>query len=236
MEERIRRYLDQLFKNAPNSTKALELKEELTVNMLEHCRDLQETGMSDEDAFQNAVRSLGNVSELFADLKDDGEESRWREELCREDRKRYARLQAAATGMYIFAAAVFLAITGLEGMFGGYSLSGTVGIVVLLILVGIAVMIQVYAVKAYSPRERNMSGKADSVVEEFREWQYEKGRDKEIRNAANTILWMAVLVVYFLISFFTLRWDVSWIVFLVGVCLQAILNLVFSMHSVKDSD
>lgn len=70
MNEKIRNHIEMLFFNAPRTRRAFELKEELLSNSEERYQDLIANGVSPEDAFQNVVNSIGNVSELFLGLED----------------------------------------------------------------------------------------------------------------------------------------------------------------------
>ena len=62
MKEKIQKHIDALFTNAPKTRKAMELKEELTQNTIEKYEDLISEGYREEDAFQNVIGSIGDVS------------------------------------------------------------------------------------------------------------------------------------------------------------------------------
>ena len=68
MEHRIRQHIEGLFANAPKTSKATELKEEMILNIIERYHDLVNDGMSEEDAFRSAITGIGDVSELIAGL------------------------------------------------------------------------------------------------------------------------------------------------------------------------
>ena len=68
MEERIKAYLDSLFSNVPDSTKAREIKQEMLQNLLEKYEDLVAEGKAPEAAYQLTVDSIGDVSSLIAEL------------------------------------------------------------------------------------------------------------------------------------------------------------------------
>ena len=68
MKERIRAFMDDLLKDIPKSRKVLELKEELIGNMEERYEDLIRQGYREEDAFQCAMDSVGDVRELFREF------------------------------------------------------------------------------------------------------------------------------------------------------------------------
>lgn len=70
MTEKIRNYINELFMDAPKTRKAFDLKEEVTLNTIEKYQDLVSEGYREEDAYQNVISSIGDVTELFADLED----------------------------------------------------------------------------------------------------------------------------------------------------------------------
>ena len=70
MKEKIRKHINGLFTEAPKTRKAMELKEEMIQNTIEKYEDLIAEGHKEEDAFRIVVGSIGDVTELFEDLKD----------------------------------------------------------------------------------------------------------------------------------------------------------------------
>ena len=103
MKEKITKHINELFRDAPKTRRAVELKEEMTQNTIEKYEDLIGEGCQEEDAFRIVVDSIGDVTELFEDLKD-----RSLFLLPEEQRRKRAVLKAAAVGIYIFAGVVFI--------------------------------------------------------------------------------------------------------------------------------
>ena len=103
MKEKITKHINELFRDAPKTRRAVELKEEMTQNTIEKYEDLLGEGCQEEDAFRIVVDSIGDVTELFEDLKD-----RSLFLLPEEQRRKRAVLKAAAVGIYIFAGVVFI--------------------------------------------------------------------------------------------------------------------------------
>lgn len=69
MEYNIRAYVDELFREAPDSQRAFEMKEELTQNLLDKYNDLVASGKSEEDAYQITLYGIGDISELLEQLR-----------------------------------------------------------------------------------------------------------------------------------------------------------------------
>ena len=52
-------------------------------------------------------------------------------------------------------------------------------------------------------------------------------KTKGIREFVDDIFWMAVLIVYLLVSFITHRWDITWIIWLVAGIFDTVIEFCF---------
>lgn len=225
MKEKIVQYFNQLFEEAPDTVKALELKKEMTQNALDKFEDLLQDGYSEEEAYQNVVSSIGDVTELFGEL-----EEKTLFTLSEKDRKKKALLQAIASGLYILAGVIFFAFAVLGETYGSADMSATVGLILAALICIPPTIMTVYAAKMY-PVYKEKEKK--NMVEEYKAEKNQNNRQKAIISSISTILWTLVLAVYFLISFTTGAWYLTWIIFLIGGSLQAIVSLIFSLRQEK---
>lgn len=222
MKEKIRKYVNGLFTDAPKTRKAMELKEEMIQNTIEKYDDLVSEGYQEEDAFQNVIDSIGDVTELFEDLKE-----RSLFTLPEKDRKKKAGLTAAAVGMYIFAGVVFVVCMVVNDVY--FYMQPEVGLlgVALAALVCIPpTCMLVYAAHMYPVYEK----KEENLVEAYKEAAHISSKDKAVKRSLSLIIWMLTLLIYFLLSFFTGHWELTWLMIFVGGCAQTILELVFSLR------
>ena len=161
MNERIVRHMDMLFDAAPRTRKTLELKQEMTQNANDKYQDLLADGYSEEDAYQNVIGSIGDVSELFEDL-----EERTPYTMSEEDRKKKALITSISVGMYIFAGVVFFLCQWLDEMPGGeYMEYGSLGLVLAAAICIVPTCLLVYVSNLYP----NYKKEDDSMVEEYKE-------------------------------------------------------------------
>lgn len=227
MSTDIRAYIDDLFQNAPRTKKALELKEEMISNAEEKLADLLREGYREEDAIGVVIHSIGNVDELFNELeREDGGMGYTDQELELQQQK--ARLIAISVGLYVFALAVFFlgaVIDSGMGRIGGFD-AASIGLVVAILLCIAPTVMIVYA-SQLTPRYRRTG---DSMVEDYKEWKDNSSRYKEIRRAVSSIIWTVTVILYFVISFSTMAWYITWVIFLVAGCLESIVGLIFSMR------
>ncbi|NLN16748.1 MAG: hypothetical protein GX182_05430 [Firmicutes bacterium] len=69
LKQRVENYLDSVLAGVGESRQLAELKEELTTNLLEKISDYQGQGMEEDEAFREAIASLGDLSALVDDLR-----------------------------------------------------------------------------------------------------------------------------------------------------------------------
>lgn len=225
MKDKIQKHIDVLFTDAPKTRKTMELKEELTQNTIEKYEDLVSDGYREEDAFQNVIGSIGDVSELFEDLEEKNLLT-----LPEADRKKKATLTAIAVGLYIFAGVVFLFFSLIQNtsyQFGvdyfDYNLFGLV--LAGLICIAPTCML-VYAAHMYPSFHK----KEESLVEDYKEARYTANREKAIKSSVSALIWILTITLYFIISFATWSWYATWIIFLIGACAQAIAVLALNLR------
>lgn len=226
MSTRIREYMETLFQEAPGTRKAMELKEEMISNAEEKYQDLLKEGYREEDAFSIVIHSIGNVEELFEELeREDGYS--WYTEQEFAIQKKKAVFTAIAVGLYIFAGAVFFIFALLDDPLGRYlpfdlSLLG----LVIAILICIAPTVMLVYASSLMPKSRKTR---DNTTEEYQEREGSRDKKKEIRRALSGIIWTMAVVLYFLISFTSGAWHVTWVIYLMAGCLESIISLIFGM-------
>ena len=212
------------FEDAPQTRAVFELREEISANSMERFEDLLGGGMEPDAAVKSVVDSIGDVNDLVRALPNDDMPDIW----YQENRERAAMVSTICVGLYILAgvvAAAGLLLGGLRGssmfMTGGVILAGLICIIPTCLLVYNAKMHPGYVKKD------------KTLVEEFKKWASDDKRNKELRKGFSGFLWTLVVVLYFVISFTTGAWYITWIIFLIGTCLEALVNLVFNLRNSK---
>lgn len=229
MTEKIVQHFNKLFEDAPKTRKALDLKQELTQNALDKYQDLVQEGYSREDAYENVIQSIGDVSELFEEVEEKNLLM-----LPEKDRRKRAMIKAVAIGLYILAGVVFFAMemmVGLQG-FGWMDYEGLGLVFAGLICIAPTIML-VYAANMYPDYSRK-NGDMD-MVEEYKHMKMRSSRDKAIMGAVSSIIWTLALVLYFLISFTTGAWYITWIIFLIAGCVQSVAVLIANLRKESGS-
>lgn len=130
----------------------------------------------------------------------------------KEVRRKSAEVVSTSVFTYIVATALFiLAIEGLQ-------IEGTVALAIFLCVCAWATA---RIIKHY------MS------IPKFEKTKEEK-RENEIVKTINSIIWCVCTTIYFIVSFWTMAWHVSWIIFIIGAVLTEIVKLVFMLKGEKE--
>ncbi len=220
MNEKLRTHINMLFEGAPQTRRALDLKEELFANLIERYNDLVASGVSEEDAYKNAVANIGDVSELINNLKENDILNNFNHE---DARKKTALVLTISVGLYFLAFLIPMIIT---------FLSHLSPVAAFFMMIGIAAIPTCLLVYHYTslPRYHKFD---DSIVEEFKEWSSNTGNKKRIRGAISGILWTLTVFIYLIFSFLTHDWYISWLIFILAACIECIITLIFRLKETK---
>ena len=227
MEYRIRSYVDELFQNAPRTQRAYELKVELTQNLLDKYFALLSEGKSQDDAYNLTVMSIGDVQELFAGLQEDGPTPPpMPQPVVMPGRSRSALVVTIAVMLYILSV---VPVIVLSALFGGYGDGGPVlGVALMFVMIACATGLLIYN-HMTKPKKTDVPMPA-TVVDDFKEWQAGKSQKKQLQKSIRSAFWPLVLAFYFLISFGTGKWYITWVVFLIAPAVDSIISAVLALQ------
>lgn len=215
--EKLKKYIEDLFKEYPKTKKTRELKEELLADLSEKYNDLIKEGKSENDAYQEIISSIGDIDEIINTLNEQ-KNTTITNNINNEQKKKTALIVSISVGLY-FIALIATCITDEINM-PDY-LSGTV----FLGIAGLATCLLIYHFMSMPKYKKE----DDTIVEEFKEWKSSKDQKAAIKKSINSIIWTFIVIVYLLISFLFGIWYISWILFIVGGLIEAIVNLIFQL-------
>ncbi|MCI9233327.1 MAG: hypothetical protein HFH08_01870 [Bacilli bacterium] len=205
---KIKNYVDDLFKDIRKTRKSEELKEELLSDLEEKYQDLIANGKNEKEAYQEVIGGIGDVDELLEELKEPTQDL--------ETRKKTAFVVSLSVGLYILALISTIICDEL------LELPDTISAVSFFGIAGIATCILIYHFMSI-PKYQKMD---DSFVEIRKEKIDARNKNKQLLSALDTIVWLLILIIYFLISFLFDCWYISWILFLVGPLVTTIVHLL----------
>ena len=214
MEQKLRRYVEGLFEGTAPTRKAVELKEEMIQNLEDKYKDLLSEGKSPEAAYNVAVAGIGDVTALLKEME------RGATEMPNDKaRQKSAMLTAIAVMMYIVSVLPIIVLSILRVPYGELF-----GVVSLFLFVAGATGILIYN----SMSKPKYLKEDDTMIEEFREWQTSTKEERDMRRAISSALWAIIVCAYFIISFWTFAWHITWVIFLIGGAIESLLNIFFT--------
>lgn len=218
MEYNIRAYVDELFQNAPRTQKAYELKIELTQNLLDKYNALLNEGKSMEDAYNLTVMSIGDVRELFDGLEEGPVPQSPSYFPPEGTERRNAAVVAIAVMLYILSVVPVIVL-------GAIGVGEVLGVVLMFVMIAAATGLLVYN-HAAKPKKKPAP---ETVVEDFRTWQNQNHSHKQLLKAIRSAYWPLMLALYFLLSFGTGKWYITWIIFLIAPAVDSIIKAVLTL-------
>ena len=213
MNNRLREYIDNLFATAPSNMKAVEVKEEILQNLTDKYNDLIAEGKSEDVAFNIAVASIGDVSDLIRERQGLPQQYDKIAEDNNKQKQRTALLTAIAIGLYIFSPVPVILI------------QNEIGVVFLFVFIAIATGILVFNGITKSKSQPV----PDTMVEEFKEWRERNNGKNQLQKSVLSAIWAVGVVIYFVISFSTGAWYITWVIFLIIAAVEGIVKALFDM-------
>ena len=220
MEDKLRRYVDGLFARTAPTKKAVELKEEMLQNMQDKYDDLIKEGKTPEAAYNIVIAGIGDVGNLLYELEADAPEAPEMFEGYELQRHKSAMITAIAVMGYILSFLPALILNMFSSTF-----ATRIGIPIMFLMVAGSTGLLVYN-NMTKPKYSKPSG---TIVDEFRNWQSTSQDRKALRRAISSALWAIIVALYFIISFASRSWHLTWIIFLFGAALEAIINVFFTV-------
>ena len=221
MKDKLRKHVDGIFEETTPTRKAVELKEEMIQNLEDKYKDLISEGKTPEAAYNVAIAGIGDISGLLKELEDEAKMNPWQKIENEAANKRSAMFTSIAIMMYILSALplVFLSIINSRAML-------VIGIPTLFIMAAAATGLLIYNTMT-KPRYEKES---DTMIEEFKEWKSENKEFKTMRSAISSALWTTIVVLYFIISFTTGAWYITWILFIIGAAIESFINIFMNLR------
>ena len=209
---KLEKYIEYLFENAPDTKEAKEMKEEILSNLMEKYNDLLADGYSESEAYDIAVRGLGDITGLIDKLERPAEKPMFTKEEIMADKRRSGLITAIAVGLYILCVVpvIILSEFGMD----------TVGVVMMFIMIATATVMLVY-------------NSMTRLVKDDDDEEEEKEIIPPARKAINTAVSSIALVIYLILSFATGAWHITWVIFIISWATKQIVKAIFELREVQ---
>ena len=211
---KLRNYIDNVFSEAPQTRATIEMKEEFLQNLTDKYNDLISEGKGEEAAFNIAAASIGDVSQLVAELK--GLPLQYAEisEQNKQKNQRRVLLTSIAIPLYILCPVPIIV------------LGNQLGIALMFIMIACATGLLIF--NNINKTRKDME--QDTIVEEFQEWRGINSQNSRMYKSITSAVWSLGLIVYFILSFLTGAWHLTWLIFLVLSAVNGIIKAILDLH------
>lgn len=193
MKEQLTSYVELLFAAAPDAD---DVKQEILHNTLDRYDDLITQGKTPQAAYQLAISGIGDINELLGSSLHEqpapseiSTESALSKTVKQPAWKKIVR--AIAICLYIICP-IPLFVLGELGM-------GIIGLCGMLSIIAVATALIIIA-SSKEPHKKEQP-------------QVEEQPESELTKAINSIIWAVGLCGYFLLSFITQAWYITWVIF-----------------------
>lgn len=214
MKDKLRNFIESLFEDAPKNKQTIELKEEMLQNLIDKYNDLVDSGKSSEAAYNIATASIGDIHELIRQIEKREENNLLFEQNYDKGRKRFALLLSISVMLYILCVVPVILLE-----------DSVLGVVIMFVMVAIATGLILYN----NMTKPKYLKKDSTVVEEFKEWKANSTEKNTLYQSITKVMWSCITILYFIVSFLTMAWHITWIIFLIGSAIQGIIRAIFEL-------
>lgn len=214
MKDKLRNFIESLFEDAPKNKQTIELKEEMLQNLIDKYNDLVDSGKSSEAAYNIATASIGDINELIRQIEKREENNPLFEQNYDKGRKRFALLLSISVMLYILCVVPVILLE-----------DSVLGVVIMFVMVAIATGLILYN----NMTKPKYLKKDSTVVEEFKEWKANSTEKNTLYQSITKVMWSCITILYFIVSFLTMAWHITWIIFLIGSAIQGIIRAIFEL-------
>ncbi len=224
MKSKIRVYVEALFDGALKTEEVVEVREEILQNVIDKYEDLVADGKSEDEAYRIAVSGIGDVNELLQSIGSDRNAKGFNPYDSDVDGKE----SVGGKGKTAFlCTAVVLYILSIVPLIVADEIIGTdraegVAVCMMFIVCAIATAF-IIAYAASKPKS------ASKKVEEP-----EASEENSVVKSINSAIWAVGTVIYFVVSFATGAWFITWLIFCITDSITEVVKAYFMLQSSKD--
>lgn len=213
MRDQLIQYVTLLFAGAQDCA---DTKQEILQNTLDRYDDLVAQGKSPEAAYRLAISGIGDINEILGGTSEAVPIMQSPASEIADDGDSLFRklLRAVAIGLYILCP-IPLFVLGELGM-------DTIGLCGTIALVAVATVLILLGRKKSSGSEKKEED--DDIRCSPRQ---------ELRKGVNSLIWAIGLAVYFIISFATMAWYVTWVIFPIIAAVQGLVRAILDLVEVN---
>lgn len=212
MREQLIQYVSLLFAGAENCE---DIKQEILQNTLDRYDDLIAEGKTPEAAYRLAIVGIGDINEILGSAaRPAGYSAPTAAPQKPEKQDNWLKkiLRAVAVFLYIISPIPLFVLSEFLGM-------DTIGLCGTLSIVGVATVLMILGGKKKAPKAETHAAQSSSP-------------QTELSKSINSLIWAIGLAVYFILSFSTGAWHITWVMFPI---IGAVKGLVKAIMDLKEA-
>lgn len=236
MHSKLRMYVESLFDKVQRTKEVVELREEILQNVIDKYDDLVKEGTSEEEAYHIAISGIGDVDDLLSSMgvriEEDGKNTEEYDSnssmFQKTSGKEKTPEKEEKNSVFLLCGSIMLYILSLIPVIVSSELGNdTMGVCMMFVMIAIATgMIVLYG--KTRPRYHRAD---DSMVESFKEWKNNNEQNREVYKSIRSAVWSVTTALYIIISFMTMAWHVTWVIFLIA---GAVINVIKAYYDMKN--
>ena len=215
MREQLIQYVTLLFAGAQDCA---DTKQEILQNTLDRYDDLVAQGKSPEAAYRLAIGGIGDINEILAAEPETAalRQPTKPETEVDEDTLFKKILRAAAIGLYILCPIPLFVLSELD-----MSIIGLCGTIAIVAIATVLILLGRKKITGNEPKDTD----DDAVIC--------GSPQQELRKGINSLIWALGLAVYFIVSFATMAWYVTWVIFPIIAAIQGLVRAILDLLEVN---
>lgn len=226
MREKLITYVDFLFAGAPHDARTEETKAEILQNTLDKYDDLIDQGKTPEAAYSLAVAGIGDVGELLT-RGVVSEDASWAASPA-ESREKREKIAAKRSLMRTIAVMLYITCLLPPILLSNSHLEDTLGPALMFLLIAIATGLMVFQASL----GKNVSH-TDRVEQHISRREESFSGKTELKKALNSVVFVVGLAVYFVLSFTTMAWHLTWLIFPICAAISAVVRACLDLRGDK---
>ncbi len=248
MKEKLRDYIEMIFADAPDCRRTRELKEEMYANVCDKYDDLIREGKSEAAAYNISVASIGDISDLIDSIRaDEGEDVSdgdvGRRSFTIEEREQIEKyrvrsgiMTSVAVALYIICWIPLVLMTVISEACGGnVDIWSIIGLLTMMVIIAVATGLMILK---SSLKPLCLKGiKAEELDDDDDDDDDTPKKVKRVKNpvlkAIINSLWGLTLVAFLAVGFFAGLWHPGWMVFVIAVAVENIIEAIFEIAGKK---
>lgn len=224
MNKKIVNYVEVLFSDIPMTLKAKELKEEILSNLNDHFEAHLSEGMSETQAYTEAIRDLGDIDVMLKGIMP----NRDIQEKIDNYNHTYARNTAISVVLYILSAAFLIGMAAFPAISGtgDEAIFALIGFIGMLVIVAAATGLIIYT-------NTSMPQEIGPYIRRKNKKSYYDTSTKggRIMKLLMDLFNMITVIVYLIVSFATEGWAITWLIFLIAEAIKIAIRLIYNVFA-----